>query len=483
MTISLEDTDISPEGPSYETRYLYMIKFRKIKRIHFVGIGGTGMCGLAEVLWNSGYIVTGSDQKLTEVTDRLAQLGIKIYQGHNGEHIKDSDVVVISSAVRNGNPEVLAAKEKKIPVIRRAEMLGELMRMKFGIGIAGTHGKTTTTSMIGEVLTQGGLDPTIVVGGRVKNFESNAKLGAGEYLVAEADEFDRSFLKLSPTIAVLTTLEAEHLDYYKDIHEIKGAFLEFVNKVPFYGSVILCFDEESLQSLLPQIEKPILTYGLLPQADLFAYDLSFSENKSQFKVKYKNKELGRLSLQVPGVHNVKNSLAAIGVGLELDISLEDVFSALTNFKGVNRRFEIKGIEKDIMVVDDYAHHPTEVLACLKAAKDGWKRRIIAVFQPHLYSRTKDFYKDFGRSFFNSDILVVTDVYPAREDPIPGVSGELISSAAKEYGHKEVHYLTLKEKIVPLLKEILRPNDMVVFMGAGDITKFSDRLVQELKKEE
>lgn len=475
---------INPEGLSY-IRYQSgmgnMIKFRKIKKIHFVGIGGTGMCGLAEVLWNSGYLVTGSDQKLTEVTDRLTKLGIKVYPGHHGEHIKDTDVVVISSAVRNGNPEVLAAKERKIPVIRRAEMLGELMRMKFGIGIAGTHGKTTTTSMIGEVLTRGRLDPTIVVGGRVINFESNAKLGSGEYLIAEADEFDRSFLKLSPTIAVLTTLEAEHLDYYKDIQEIKTAFLEFVDKVPFYGSVILCLDEESLQSLLPHIEKPILTYGLLPQADLFAYDLSFSENKSQFKVKYKNKELGKLCLQVPGVHNVKNSLAAIGVGLEIDISLEDIFLALTNFKGVNRRFEIKGIVKDIMVVDDYAHHPTEILACLKAARDGWKRRIIAVFQPHLYSRTKDFHKDFGRSFFNSDTLVVTDVYPAREDPIPKVSGELISSAAKEYGHKEVHYLASKERIVPFLLKIAKENDMVVFMGAGDISKFSDQLILELKK--
>jgi len=276
-------------------------------------------------------------------------------------------------------------------------------------------------------------------------------------------------------------MEAEHLDYYKDIQEIKTAFLEFVNKVPFYGSVILCLDEESLQSLLPYIEKPILTYGLLPQADLFAYDLAFSENKSQFKVKYKNKELGKLSLQVPGVHNVKNSLAAIGVGLEIDISSEDIFLALTNFKGVHRRFEIRGIEKDIMVVDDYAHHPTEILACLKAAREGWKRRIIAVFQPHLYSRTKDFHKDFGRSFFNSDILLITDVYPAREDPIPGVSGELISSAAKEYGHKEVHYLAPKEKIVPFLLEITKGNDMVVFMGAGDISKFSDQFITELKE--
>ena len=437
------------------------------------------MSGIAEVLLNLGYKITGSDLKSTEATQRLQDLGIRIFNQHQEENVAESDVVIISSAIKEGNPEVVFAKRNKIPVVRRAEMLGELMRMKYGIGIAGTHGKTTTTSMVGEILSEGGLDPTIVVGGKVINLGAHAKLGNGEFLVAEADEFDRSFLRLTPTIAVVTTLEAEHLDYYKDFEEIKFAFLEFVNKVPFYGRVILCLDEESLIDLMPKIERPITTYGFSPQADLQANSPSFVENHSRFKVKLKGEELGEVRLSIPGIHNVKNSLAAIAVGLELEIPWEKIQKGLLGFKGVSRRFEIKGTKKGVMVVDDYAHHPTEIEATLKGARSGWKKRIICVFQPHLYSRTRDFCKEFGRSFFDSDILIVTDVYPAREDPIPKVSGELVYLAAKEYGHKNAFYVPQKEKVAPFLQKIVKENDMVITMGAGDIHRIGTELLKML----
>jgi UDP-N-acetylmuramate--alanine ligase len=458
-----------------------MMRFKRVKKLHFVGIGGTGMCGIAEILWNLGYKVTGSDIKASDSTDRLEKLGIKIFQGHKKENVSEADVLVISSAVKDSNPEVAFAKENKIPVIRRAEMLGELMRMKYGIGVAGTHGKTTTTSMIGQILTEAGLDPTIIVGGRVKNLGSNAKLGQGEYLVAEADEFDRSFLRLSPTVAVVTTLEAEHLDYYRDLEEIKSVFIEFVNKVPFYGSVVLCLDEPSIQEIMPRIERPIITYGLVPQADLVADSISFLENESFFKIRYKEKDLGEIKLLVPGMHNVKNSLAALCVGLELEIPLEKIKKALSEFRGVHRRFEIKGEINGVMIVDDYAHHPTEIKATLKAAREGWKKRIITVFQPHLYSRTKDFHKEFGKSFFDSDLLIITDVYPAREEPIPGVTGELVASSAKEFGHKEVFYIPEKEEMVPFLLKNLKEGDLVITVGAGDIYKTGEDLISALKE--
>ncbi len=435
------------------------------------------MSGIAEILLNLGYKITGSDLKSTETTLRLRNKGIRIFNQHQGENAAESDVVVISSAIKEGNPEVVFAKINKIPVVRRAEMLGELMRMKFGIGVAGTHGKTTTTSMVGEILSEGGLDPTIVVGGKVINLGAHAKLGSGEFLVTEADEFDRSFLRLTPTIAVVTTLEAEHLDYYKNFQEVKSAFLEFVNKVPFYGRVILCLDEESLVDLMPEIERPITTYGLSSQADLKANSLSFLENCSGFNVKLKGKELGEVKLLVPGIHNVKNSLAAIAVALELEIPWEKIQKGLFGFKGVSRRFEIRGIKKEVMVVDDYAHHPTEIEATLKGARSGWRKRIVCVFQPHLYSRTRDFHKEFGRSFFDSDILIITDVYPAREEPIPGVSGELIYLAAKEYGHKSAFYIPQKEEVAPFLLKIVKENDMVITMGAGDIHKTGTELLK------
>lgn len=452
------------------------MNFKRFKHLHFVGIGGVGMCGIAEILLNLGYKISGSDLKSSETTEHLAKLGAQIFTGHQESNVKGADVVVISSAVKEENPEVKAAKLNKIPVIRRAEMLAELMRMKFGIAIAGTHGKTTTTSMIGQILTEGGVDPTIIVGGRVLNLESNAKLGKGMYLVAEADEFDRSFLKLSPTIAVVTNLEAEHLDCYKNLDEIKTAFLEFMNKVPFYGNVILCLNEASLQSLIPQIQRPVITYGTVPSADIEAYDIEFHETSSKFKVKVQGKEKGSLNLQVPGIHNVKNSLAALAVGLELEIPWEKIKKALQEFKGVNRRFEVKGVKDGIMVVDDYAHHPTEIEATLQAAKSGWDKRIIAVFQPHLYSRTKDFYPEFGKAFFNSDILIVTDIYPAREEPIPGVSGELVAEAAKKSGHKQVFYVPKTTDVATFLKKLLKKEDLVITLGAGDIYKVGQELL-------
>jgi UDP-N-acetylmuramate--alanine ligase len=455
------------------------MKFSKIRNIHFVGIGGAGMSGIAELLFSLGYHVTGSDMRPSEATERLKNLGIPIQIQHNGNNVTEADVVVISSAVKENNPEVISAREKRIPVIRRAEMLGELMRMKYGIGIAGTHGKTTTTSMVGEILSEGGLDPTIVVGGKVVNLGSHARLGNGQFMVAEADEYDRSFLSLTPTIAVVTTLEPEHLDYYKDFEEIKSAFLEFVNKVPFYGRVILCWDEENVRDLIPQVERPITTYGLSPQADLQAHSVHFKENHTEFEVKIRGKNFGKVTLSVPGMHNVKNSLAATGVALELDLPWDKICTALSKFKGVHRRFEIRGVIKGVMVVDDYAHHPTEIQATLKGARTGWNRRIIAVFQPHLYSRTRDFYQEFGKALLESDVLVVTDVYPAREEPLPGISGELVSEHAKNLGHEKVYYVPKIDEVPAFLKEMVKENDMVITMGAGDVYKVGTNLLKLL----
>jgi len=451
--------------------------FKKIKQIHFVGIGGVGMSGIAEILLNMGYKVSGSDLLLTEVTERLSRLGAKITEGHKRENVKDTDVVVISSAIRENNPEVLEAREKRIPLIRRAEMLAELMRMKYGVAVAGTHGKTTTTSMIGFILSKGGLDPTIIVGGRVKSLGSNVKLGNGEYLVAEADEFDRAFLKLTPTIAVVTTIESEHLDCYRDLEEIKTAFIEFANKVPFYGAIILCLDERSIQSIIPRIEKRCITYGLSSQADLQARDFFLSEINSEFTVFTRQREIGRIKLRIPGLHNIKNGLAAIGVGLELGIDFTTIQEALAEFSGVHRRFEIKGESRGIIIVDDYAHHPTEIEATLKAAKDGWNRRVIAIFQPHLYTRTRDFYREFGNSFYQADLLVVTDIYPAREDPIEGVTGELVANSAKEFGHRAVTYIPDKDEILKYLERVMRPKDIIITLGAGDIYKLGEELVK------
>jgi UDP-N-acetylmuramate--alanine ligase len=456
--------------------------FKSIKKIHFVGIGGIGMSGIAEILINQGFEVSGSDLHLTEVTKRLEEIGAKIYEGHSPENVKDVDVLVYSSAVIPDNPEVRAAADRNIPIIKRAEMLAETMRMQYGIGIAGTHGKTTTTSMVGLTLTEGGIDPTIIVGGKLSGLGgTNARLGNGEFIVVEADEFDRTFLKLTPTIAAITTLEREHLDTYKDLDDIKTAFIEFANKVPFYGFVVICLDEPALQDIIPQINKTIFTYGTTAQADVRAIDIEYEGFSSHYTAIYKGKELGKIKLNIPGVHYVKNSLVAVTIGMELGIDFKIIKKALEKFTGVYRRFEIK-YKNDILVLDDYAHHPTETSATLAGIRAAWDRRLVVVFQPHLYSRTKDFYQDFGRSFLNSDIFISTDIYPAREKPIEGVTGEMIANIAKKYGHKNVHYVPDKKDVPKKLMELKKKDDIIITMGAGDIWKYGEKFVELLKEE-
>jgi UDP-N-acetylmuramate--alanine ligase len=453
--------------------------FKKIKKVHFVGIGGIGMSGIAEILLNQGFEVSGSDLQRSDITDRLEQLGVKIFEGHSEKNLDEADVLVYSSAVNIENPEVQSAIERKIPIIKRAEMLAEVMKMKYGIGIAGTHGKTTTTSMVGLTLTEGGLDPTIIVGGKLSSLGgTNARLGNGEFIVVEADEFDRTFLKLTPTIAALTTLESEHLDTYKDLNDIKSAFIEFSNKVPFYGFVVLCMDEPALQDIIPQINKKVITYGLTTQADVRAVDITYEKFSSSYTVKIFNKEPGRIKLNVPGVHNIKNSLVAVCIATELGIDFEIIKRALEKFTGVYRRFEVK-YNKEILLIDDYAHHPTETSATLAAVRSGWDRRLVAVFQPHLFTRTRDFYLEFGRSFLNSDVFICTDIYPAREKPIEGITGELIVNAAKKFGHKNAIYIKDKNQIPQTLYERKQDDDIIITMGAGDIYKFGEKFMQML----
>ncbi len=457
--------------------------FKSVRKIHMVGIGGIGMSGIAEILLDQGFEVTGSDRSLSEITDRLEKLGATIHKGHAAKNLDEADVVVYSSAVHKDNLELIAAAEKKIPVIRRAEMLAELMRMKYGIAIAGTHGKTTTTSMTSLVLMEGGLDPTVIVGGKLSSFGgTNARLGRGDYIVVEADEFDRSFLQLTPVIAAITTLEREHLDIYTDLEDIKRAFVEFANKVPFYGFVILCLDEPSIQEILPLIRKKVVTYGLNPQSDLRAVNISFHENHSKFNLIRHGKDLGEVTLKVPGLHNIKNSMAAIGIGLEIGIGFEEIKRAVESFTGVYRRLELKADVDGVMVVDDYAHHPTEVQATLSALKSGWpEKRVVAVFQPHLYSRTRDFHDEFGRSFLNADLLVVTEIYPAREEPIQGITGELVVNDARAFGHKEAHYIPDKKQLPEFLAKTAKPGDIVVTLGAGDISKYGEEFIGLLSK--
>lgn len=456
--------------------------FRSIKKLHFIGIGGIGMSGIAEILLDQGFKVSGSDRSISEVTERLQNLGAVIFEGHKAENIsQDVDTVVYSSAVQLDNTEILEAQKRNIPIVRRAEMLAEVMRLKYGVGIAGTHGKTTTTSMISLVLMEGGLDPTVIVGGKLSGLGgTNARLGRGEFIVVEADEFDRSFLSITPTIAVLTTLETDHLDCYRDLEDIKNAFIQFASKVPFYGFIVLCLDEPALLDIMPQLsKKKIITYGLNPQADVQAVEIRHKDSSSTFTLVRSNQELGTITLQVPGVHNVQNSLGAISVGLELNVPFKKIKAGIEKFSGVYRRWEKKGEVNDIALYDDYAHHPTECKATLSGVKSGWRRRVICVFQPHLYSRTRDFYEDFGKSFLLSDVLVVTDVYPAREEPIQGVNGELIVNAAKQFGHKDVYYVPEKKNVPAFLMSIVKAGDIVVTMGAGDIWKYGEEFLKIL----
>lgn len=459
--------------------------FSSIRKIHFVGIGGIGMSGIAEILIDQGFTVTGSDLQAGETTERLETLGAKIMKGHSAANIAaDTDAVVYSSAVQGDNAEIREAQKRKIPIIRRAEMLAEVMRLKYGVGIAGTHGKTTTTSMISLVLIEGGLDPTVIVGGKLSGLGgTNARLGHGEFIVVEADEFDRSFLSLTPTIAVLTTLDADHLDCYRDIEDIKKAFIQFASRVPFYGFIVLCLDETALQDIIPQFRtKKLITYGLTPQADVQAVDIMHNGNATRFTLVRGGNDLGAIALNIPGRHNVQNALAAITVGLELGVPFDKIKAGIEKFAGVYRRWEKKGEHRGILLYDDYAHHPTECRATLAGARAGWRRqRLVCVFQPHLYSRTRDFYEEFGKSFLLSDVLVVTDVYPAREDPIQGITGELIVNAAKQFGHKDVHYVPDKKDIPSYLAGIVKENDIVITMGAGDIWRYGEEFFRNLKK--
>jgi UDP-N-acetylmuramate--alanine ligase len=459
--------------------------FRSIKKLHFIGIGGIGMSGIAEILLDQGFKISGSDRALSEVTERLQKLGASIFEGHRAENIaQDVDTVVYSSAVQPDNPEILEAQKRNIPIVRRAEMLAEVMRLKYGIGIAGTHGKTTTTSMTSLVLMEGGLDPTVIVGGKLSGLGgTNARLGRGEFIVVEADEYDRSFLSITPTIAVLTTLETDHLDCYRDLEDIKSAFIQFASKVPFYGFIVLCLDEPALLDIMPHLsKKKIVTYGLNPQADVQAVDIRHKDNSTTYTLVRSNQELGTIMLQVPGIHNVQNSLGAITVALELGVPFKKIKAGIEKFAGVYRRWEKKGEVNNIALYDDYAHHPTECRATLSGVKSGWRRRVVCVFQPHLYSRTRDFYEDFGKSFLLSDVLVVTDVYPAREEPIQGVNGELIVNAAKQFGHKDVHYVPDKKEIPAFLKSIVKSGDIVITMGAGDIWKYGEELLNQIKNQ-
>ncbi|OIP39603.1 UDP-N-acetylmuramate--L-alanine ligase [Candidatus Desantisbacteria bacterium CG2_30_40_21] len=455
--------------------------FKKIQNIHFIGIGGSGMSGIAEVLLNLGYTVTGSDMVETEITKRLQGLGGRIYIGHSQKNIEDADVVVYSSAVSKENPEVLSAKEKRIPIIPRAEMLAELMRLKYGIAVAGAHGKTTTTSMISIVLSTAGLDPTVVIGGRFNDIGSNARLGSSEYLVAESDESDGSFLKLSPIIAVVTNIDEEHLDYYQDISQIKDTFLQFMNKVPFYGSVILCLDNENLQAVIDKIERRVITYGLTKEAQIRAEDILFDGFSSEFTVIFEGNTLGRIRLKVPGIHYVSNALAAVAVGLDLEIEFEKILDALGAYSGVQRRFQITGEANGVTIIDDYAHHPTEIAATLAAIKST-KRRVVAVFQPHRYTRTKALSKGFGQCFNDADMVIVTNIYGAGEKPIEGVDASLVVKSLVEAGHSRVIFLQTFEEIIDFLHRFICPQDVVVTLGAGNIWKVGKRLWEELRQE-
>ncbi|MBI5417222.1 UDP-N-acetylmuramate--L-alanine ligase [Candidatus Poribacteria bacterium] len=454
--------------------------FEKSKRMHLVGIGGSGMSGIAEVLVNLGHKVTGSDLKKTKVTIRLEELGAVIFYEHKRENVRDVDVVVVSTAINNENPEIQEAEEKKIPIIPRAEMLAEIMRLKYAVTVAGSHGKTTTTSIIASILTHAKLDPLVVNGGILNSLGSSVRMGKGELVVAEADESDGSFLLLSPTLSVVTNIDKEHLDYYKTMDALIEAYVKFINKIPFYGLAALCLDDGNIQSIIPSVKKKFFTYGLKSQADIKALNIELKGTKSEYEIIAFGENMGKTVLNVPGIHNVCNSLAAFGIARELNVSPETIKEALAEFGGVRRRFQIKGNIDNILIVDDYGHHPTEIQATLNAARGGFDRRLIAVFQPHRYSRTQLLIEEFYRAFYQADILVITDIYSAGEKPITGVSSQNIAEGVRKYGHKNVIYIPDRNSIVETVIPLLQKNDLVITIGAGDITRISDDLVEALK---
>ncbi len=453
--------------------------FGKVKHIHLIGIGGTGMSGIAELLLNLGYRVSGSDLAASDVTERLAGLGGQIFKGHAPGNIEGSDVVVCSSAIKGENPEIRDARRRGIPVISRAEMLAELMRMKQGIAVGGAHGKTTTTWIVGLVMAAAGLDPTIIVGGRLKALGTNAKLGGGPYLVAEADESDGSFLRLSPNLAIVTTIDEEHLDHYTDIEAIKDSFIEFVNKVPFYGAAIVCLDEVNVQAIIPRIIRRVITYGFSQQADVRATDVAPDGHNVTFNVRLRESKLGSAMLRMPGRHNIANALAAVAVGLELDIPFPSISEGISEFTGISRRLEIKGEAGGVLFIDDYAHHPTEIIATLETLKSMWKRRVVAIFQPHRYSRTQALWERLGRSLYDADTVIMTPIYAAGEEPIPGVTAELVAGAALRSGHRDLSYMPDREQIVDHLAASLKEGDLVVTLGAGDVYKIGEEVLRRI----
>lgn len=442
------------------------------------------MSGIAEVLVNSGFNVSGSDLKSSEVTKRLESLGVKFMEGHKAENVGDADVVVRSTAVREDNPEIVEARKRSIPVIPRAEMLAELMRLKpHSVAVAGSHGKTTTTSMVATVLGYADLDPTVVVGGVVKSFGSNARIGQSDLMVVEADESDRSFLMLTPTIAIVTNIDREHMEYYDGMDDVRECFSKFVNKVPFYGAAVLCLDDPHVQAVIPDVKRRRITYGLSAQADVSAHGIRFDEGYgSSFTVWRGSEVVGDVHLRAPGLHNVYNALAAIAVGFELKIPFEKISDALSHFTNADRRFQFKGEEAGVLVVDDYGHHPTEIKATLAAAKIGSAgRRIIVLFQPHRYTRTQDLMEEFARSFNNADVLFVTDIYAASEDPIPGITAEVLTEAIKRYGHKNAQYIGPLEGAAAILIEHLREGDMLITLGAGTVNRVGDKVLSLLRE--
>jgi UDP-N-acetylmuramate--alanine ligase len=459
--------------------------FERYRVIHFVGIGGIGMSGIAEVLHNLGYEVTGSDLKESETTERLKELGIKVYQGHKAENIDDAHVLVMSSAVSEDNPEVIEARRKAVPVIPRAEMLAELGRLKDGVLIAGAHGKTTTTSLISTIFAYGGLDPTVVIGGRLKATGSNARLGQGAFLVAEADESDGSFLKLSPIIAVITNIDREHMDFFKTLEALKEAFLSFANKVPFYGTAVICLENKHVRDLIPFIHRRYITYGLTTEAHLYAENIKKGFMSISFTVMYQGKDLGVFEVPMAGEHNVLNCLAAIGVALILKLDIKVIKEALKGFSGVQRRLEFKGETGGIQVYDDYGHHPIELQVTLKAVKEGisldrQQRRLVVIFQPHRYSRTRDLIDEFSTSFSDADVLVVLDIYPAGEKPVEGINAANLVEKIKSTGHTNVLYIEDKEKAVTHIVSYLKQGDVFLTLGAGDVWKIGEEILKRLQ---
>jgi len=458
-----------------------LVKLRKTRHLHFVGIGGIGMSGIAEVLLNLGYRVTGSDLVESETTARLIELGGEISLGHSKDNVGDADVVVISSAVRPDNPEVVAARQAGIPLVPRAMMLNELMRMKYGIAIAGSHGKTSTTSMVATIMAEARMDPTMVIGGKLNILGTNARLGAGDYLVAEADESDGSFLQLTPTIAVVTNIDNEHMDYYGNFENLRRAFSQFLEKVPFYGRAILCLDDEEVAGLLAELDRPYITYGLTAQADVIASHIVHSGFGSSFQVSLSGEPLGDVNLKVPGLHNVYNALAAISIGLELDIPFEIISKALGSFAGVQRRFQLKGEAAGISVYDDYGHHPTEIRTTLDGARRGWEGRIIVLFQPHRFSRTRDLLAEFGTAFHNADEVLVLDIYGAGEEEIEGLNSEVVADTLGSHGHRYVKYVGSRDQAVKSALEILKPGDLLLTLGAGDIWRAGEGILALLEE--